>query len=178
MADERLRAWIRQAQADLHAGRAEDGAECHRRYWLQQACEKGIKALGLLLWRGTPADEGLFRHRFLHKHSPLDQLAKEVREDAAVPKSLRFLLREIEAELSRLDGAGLLRRVDGTTPTTDPVDVSYRYPFRANGLDVAPCDWRSADWDSYQGNAIGIAAAIDRFLKAVDNRRLRGRGTT
>jgi hypothetical protein len=51
-------------------------------------------------------------------------------------------------------------------------------PVRTNGLDVAPCDWRAADWDAYQGNAIGIAAAIDRFLKAVDNRRLRGRGTT
>jgi hypothetical protein len=78
--------------------------------------------------------------------------------------------------LGRLDGEGLLRRVDATTPTTDPTATSYRYPFRDDaGRDVAPMDWSVTDWDAYQGNAAGVAAAIERFLRAVENRRKRGR---
>lgn len=61
MADGRLKAWLRQARADLDAGRSQGGDECHRRYWLQQASEKGIKALGLAMWNGPTADEGVFR---------------------------------------------------------------------------------------------------------------------
>jgi hypothetical protein len=121
-----LRAWLRQAESDLNAARGgEPGApECHRRYWLQQACEKGIKALGVLLWRGRAEDTGRFRSDFLHEHSPLKNL-----REPGIPKSLALLLREIEVELGKVDGSGLLSRVDSTTPTTDPRDVSYRYPF-------------------------------------------------
>ena len=151
----------------------EGGEECHRRYWLQQACEKGIKALGLILWRGPASDEGVFRASFLHKHSPLKQL----KSDPLLPKSLRLLLRALETELERLDGAGLLLKVDATTPRTDPTEVSYRYPFvDATGRDVAPVDWTSADWDAYQGNIAGLVASVDRFLRAVENRRQRARG--
>jgi hypothetical protein len=176
MANERLKAWLRQAKSDLDASRA-GGSECHRRYWLQQACEKGIKSLGLVLWSGASGEEGFFRSHFLHKHSPLKQLAAKRAESPPLPKPLRLLLRQIDAELSLLDGEGLLRKVDGTTPTTDPVDVSYRYPFRDGERDVAPCDWGAAQWDVYQGNALGVAAAVERFLKSVENRRLRARGS-
>jgi len=176
MADELLKAWLRQAHADLQAGRSEGSAECHRRYWLQQACEKSIKALGMMLWNGPAADEGLFRAHFLHSHSPLQRLEADVGADPALPRSLQRLLRQIETELSALDGDGLLRRVDGTTPTTDPTGVSYRYPFHdaAKGEDVAPTDWTATEWDAYQGNATGAIAAIERFLRAVENRRKRG----
>jgi hypothetical protein len=106
----------------------------------------------------------------------LKQLATELDNDPSLPKSLRMLLRQIDAELYKLDGEGLLRKVDGTTPTTDPTDVSYRYPFRdSTGRDLAPQDWTTADWDAYQGNAAGVAAVIERFLRAVDNRRQRAR---
>jgi hypothetical protein len=176
MADDRLMAWIRQARADLDAGRAGVGAECHRRYWLQQACEKGIKALGIVLWRGAAAEEGRFRQHFLHRHSPLKQLSAEVAADASLPKSLHLLLRQLDAELGRIDGEGLLRRVDSTTPTTDPTEVSYRYPFKDTaGSDVAPRDWNAAEWDAYQGNRIGVVAALERFLGSIENRRKRGR---
>jgi hypothetical protein len=179
MADERLKAWLRQARSDLQAARDEGGHECHRRYWLQQACEKGIKALGLVLWNGPGADEGAFRGHFLNKHSPLKQLETELGNDPALPKSLRLLLRQIEVELEPLDGEGLLRRIDATTPTTDPTQVSYRYPFRdSSGKEVAPRDWSATEWDAYQGNAPGAAAAIDRFLRSVENRRLRSRERT
>jgi hypothetical protein len=175
MADERLKAWLRQARADLEAGRANAGLECHRRYWLQQACEKGIKALGIVLWCGPTDDEGRFRRHFLYQHSPLKQLASDVGGDASMPKSLRLLLRQIEVELGRIDGEGLLRRVDATTARTDPSHVSYRYPFVESGKNVAPLDWNRADWDAYQGNFVGVSAAIERFLRVVENRRLRGR---
>jgi hypothetical protein len=176
MADDRLRAWLRQARADLEAGRSDGGEECHRRYWLQQACEKGIKALGLILWRGSTSENGVFRGHFLHKHSPLKQLQKDVDNDATLPKSLRLLLRAIESELGQLDGEGLLRKVDATTPTTDPTEVSYRYPFRdSSGQDIAPVDWTPTDWDAYQGNVAGVVASVDRFLRAVENRRQRAR---
>ena len=56
MADENLKSWLRQAHADLEAGGIQASQECHRRYWLQQACEKGIKALGLLLWERSSPD--------------------------------------------------------------------------------------------------------------------------
>jgi hypothetical protein len=162
-----LRAWLRQANSDLAAARADaDGvAECHRRYWLQQACEKGIKALGIVLWAGRPSDDGRFRAAFLHRHSPLRNL-KTVPD---IPRSLAQLLRGIEAEIRSIDGTGLILKVDATTPTTDPIDVSYRYPFvdGRTGRVLAPIDY--ADWDVHQGNFEGVMAAIDRFLKAVRN---------
>ena len=174
MPDERLQAWIRQARADLEAGQAPGASECHRRYWLQQACEKGIKALGLILWAGL-ADDARLRQHFLHRHSPLKQLAAEVAADPAIPKSLLRLLRELEVELRQLDGGVLLRKVDSTTPTTAPTEASYRYPFQDHGVEVAPVDWTAADWDAYQGNFVGVVASVDRFLRLVENRRQRGR---
>jgi len=70
-----MKTWLRQADADLKAGqsRSNDALECHRRYWLQQACEKGIKALGIILWKGN-LDDTDFRKEFLHRHSPLKSL--------------------------------------------------------------------------------------------------------
>jgi hypothetical protein len=176
MADDRLRAWLRQARADLSAGQADGVAPCHRRYWLQQACEKGIKALGLIMWRGHANEDGQLRHYFLGRHSPIRHLETAVAADPAIPRSLRFLFRQLRTELDGLDGAGVLARVDATTPTMDPTDVSYRYPFRDNvGNDIAPVDWTEADWDAYQGNAAGVIAAVERFLRAVENRRVAAR---
>lgn len=131
----------------------------------------------MVLWKGPASDDGVFRGSFLHKHSPLKQLRAELNSDPSLPKSLRLLLREIEAELDGLDGQGLLRKVDATTPKTDPNEVSYRYPFRdGTGRDVAPVDWTSTDWDAYQGNAAGVVASVDRLLRAVENCRQRARG--
>lgn len=168
-----LRAWLRQADSDLAAARAEAGgsAECHRRYWLQQACEKGIKALGIILWAERPADDGRFRADFLHRHSPL----RNLKTVPGIPKSLAQLLKAIEADIGRIDGTGVILKVDATTPTTDLTDVSYRYPFFdvREGRIVAPVDY--ADWDAYQGNIEGVTAAIDRFLRVVRNRAKGGR---
>jgi hypothetical protein len=55
--------------------------------------------------------------------------------------------------------------------------LSYRYPFQdRSGSEVAPQDWMATDWDAYQGNAAGVIAAVERFLKAIANRRQRERG--
>lgn len=167
--------WIAQARADLEASRANMVYECHKRYWLQQACEKGIKALGIVIWRHEPPLDGLFRRYFLHKHSPIAQLKRDLNDNPnpdLVTHSRRFtlLMNQIETELRKLDGGPLLLKVDSTTPTTNPTDVSYRYPFRdsANNL-VAPRDWKTADWDAYQGNTVGVNQAIERLLHSVEN---------
>ena len=170
LAKESIKPWLLQARADLEAGKA-GGQECHRRYWLQQACEKGIKALGILLWAGEPAEDDLFRKHFLHKHSPLQHLKNEFDTHGIPSRALPRLKREIETELGQLDGDGLLRKVDGTTPTTTVGDVSYRYPFQVGDRKVAPCELETIQWDSYQGNAMGVTAAIDRFLRQLENQQ-------
>ena len=178
MADPRtLKAWLVQARADHQAATvAEEGVlDCHRRYWFQQACEKGIKALGLVLWRGPASDEGQFRALVLNRHDPLKRLQKE----PALPRSLWLLLREIETELGHIDNSGLLLRVDATTASTNPTDASYRYPFVDRGGDlVAPATWSASDWDAYQGNEMGVAKAIDRLLSRVEDRIKMERGPT
>jgi hypothetical protein len=168
--------WIYQAQADLDAGRGSTAHECHQRYWLQQACEKAIKALGIIIWNRPPALDGLFGKYFLHKHSPLAHLRHELNQSTDADlvkhkKAFTLLLQQIESELRSLDGGGLLLSVDSTTPTTKPNDVSYRYPFRDSSNNVvAPRDWTITDWDAYQGNAMGVVRAVERFLHVVANR--------
>jgi hypothetical protein len=112
-----LRAWLHQARADHDAasGAAAGSKPCHRRYWYQQACKKGIKALGLVLWSGAPEDEGQFRQLFLHRHDPLKRLQGEPN----LPRSLWSLLREIETELRDIDNSGLLLQVDATTASRE-----------------------------------------------------------
>lgn len=170
-----VKAWLRQARADLEAAEQPLGGmkDCHRRYWLQQANEKCIKALGLIAWQGPSADEAAFKTRFLNKHSPL----KNLKEEAGLPKSLWMLARQIETELAKLDGSGMLLGVDATTPTTSLTDTSYRYPFvDASGQLRAPADWLEADWDSYQGNSQGVIAALRKLLRDLENRVKTERG--
>jgi hypothetical protein len=175
MPQRRADIWIAQARADLEASRVNTGYECHQRYWLQQACEKGIKALGIVIWRPESSLDGLFRKYFLHKHSPIAQLRHDLNGSSdpdLVKNSRRFtlLLKQLEADLGKLDGGTLLLKVDSTTPTPSPTDVSYRYPFRDSTKNlVAPRDWTTTDWDAYQGNAMGIERTIKRFLREVEN---------
>jgi hypothetical protein len=127
-----VRSWIEQAEADLAAARTRgDGiAECHRRYWLQQSYEKAIKALALMKWTGGPRDETEFSKQFLLQHSPLTKVGAT---PTPLSKALRLLARELDAHVRRLDNGGILRQIDATTPTIDPAEVSYRYPFRRDG---------------------------------------------
>ena len=169
------RAWVQQARADLDAALSTGAGarECHRRYWLQQACEKGIKALGLVLWSGDAGDEGQLRAMFLLRHDPLKRLQGE----PELPRSLRLLLRQLEAELAGIDNAGLLLQVDATTATTTFTDPSYRYPFvDGSGALVTPASWTTTEWDAYQGNEMGVRRAIGRLLDVVEDRIRKSRG--
>jgi hypothetical protein len=61
-----------------------------------------------------------------------------------------MLQRQLRAELGGIDGGDIVLRVDATTPTLNPTDVSYRYPFQdleAN-VWVAPCDWDDGRWST------------------------------
>jgi hypothetical protein len=67
--------------------------------------------------------------------------------------------------------------VDATSPSTDPAEVSYRYPFvdARTGTVVAPVDLDTDAWDAYQGNEMGVSRAIGRLLDRVEGRIRRGR---
>jgi hypothetical protein len=78
----------------------------------------------LVSFYGTEPQPTRAAFDFLHKHSPLKQLAADLARIPGLPKALWSLLRQIEAELLSLDGQGMLRRLDATTPTTNPDDVS------------------------------------------------------
>lgn len=160
-----VKAWLDQATADLRAAQAKDDAiaECHRRYWFQQSCEKAIKALGLLRWADTndPALTTELTAVFLKQHAPYDTL----QSSAPKSKAIKALQREIDSFLRQLDNFALLKKLDATRPYFNPSEVSYRYPFIQDGSYVAPCDFEG--WDGYQGNTMGVESAVGKLLKAV-----------
>jgi len=161
---QQVKTWIAQAEADLVAAQvvAAGLGECHRRYWIQQSYEKGIKAYALMRWTGDADHDAEFARLFLLQHSPLKTVL-----DASAPlsKPLHLLAREVEVFVRGLDNADLLLKIDATTPRNDPGEISYRYPFTANGDYVAPASF--GDWDAYQGNVVGVRAAVRRLLGAV-----------
>ena len=159
-----VKTWIEQAEADLvAAGVVTDGVgECHRRYWMQQSCEKAIKALALMRWTGSLGDDAQFTKEFLLQHSPLKAVAEL---NTSLSKPLHLLAREVEAFVRALDNSAALLKIDATTPRNDPAKVSYRYPFIVDGDYVAPASYD--EWDAYQGNQAGAEAAVRRLIGAV-----------
>lgn len=159
-----VRAWLEQAEADLQASRAEgDGTkDCHRRYWIQQAYEKTIKAYALMRWQGNAEEEAEFNRLFLLQHSPLKVVSTAV---TPLSKALHLLARDVEAFVRGLDNSALLVKIDATTPRNDPAEISYRYPFLVDGNYVAPAGYDG--WDSYQGDAVGARAAVSRLISTV-----------
>jgi hypothetical protein len=160
-----VRAWLDQAEADLRASgvQAGDLRECHRRYWIQQSYEKAIKAYALTRWNGAGGDEAQFAKLFLLQHSPLKAVAEA---NQPLSKALHLLARDVDAMVDSIDNSGLLRRIDGTTPRSDPTEVSYRYPFVVvDGAYTAPASYD--DWDRYQGNLLGARSAVSHLLRVV-----------
>jgi hypothetical protein len=156
--------WLLQAEADLRAAEADsDGVtDGHRRFWLQQSYEKGIKAWGLMKWRYNLDDEGQFHHVFLRRHSPFLSID---RTNAPLPKSIHLLQREARAFVNGLAYGGVLMKIDATTPEFDETKVSYRYPFLVDGHHVAPCDYEG--WDAYQGEWAEVRRSVRAFLREV-----------
>jgi hypothetical protein len=161
-----VRSWIDQAEADLAAAKAhgEGISECHRRYWLQQSYEKAIKALALMKWTGGPADDADFARHFLLQHSPLKRVGMS---PTPLSKALRLLARELDAHVRRLDNSAVLLRIDATTPTSNPAEVSYRYPFQRDGEFLAPSSF--GEWDLYQGNFQAAESGVRRLIRGVND---------
>ena len=138
-----VKSWLQQAAVDLKAGKAvsDNVSECHRRYWLQQACEKCIKAFGILLWDEN-IDDSNFKNSFLTKHSPLKNLRERL-VNKELSNQLFTLNRHINSEINSLEGKDILLKIDATTPTTDVHNISYRSPFVNNvtGKVLAPVDY-------------------------------------
>jgi hypothetical protein len=163
---QQVKAWIEQADADLLAARAEsaDLRECHRRYWIQQAYEKAIKAFALMRWNGGVEEHAQFERLFLLQHSPLKTVAET---NTPLSKALHLLEREVQSFVRKnLAGeASTLLKIDSTTPRNAPEEISYRYPFLVDGEYTAPTAYE--DWDGYQGSFMAARGAVERLLRAV-----------
>ncbi len=155
--------WLIQADADLKASEAhaEGIYESHRRYWLQQAYEKAMKAWGLMKWRFNAADEARFHQVFMRRHSPF----LSIDTTNAPPKSIHLLQREAGVFVRRLAYRDVLMKLDATTPELDETQVSYRYPFLEDGNHVAPSLYEH--WDAYQGEAGEVGRSVRRFIQEV-----------
>ncbi|HEX7601229.1 MAG TPA: hypothetical protein VF316_06470 [Polyangiaceae bacterium] len=191
--------WLRQAKADEAASRATGAlAECHRRYFLQQAYEKAVKALALAcLTRKQSKDKQLssaLGEHFLHHHTPWTVFS--TKDDAAWADELRLaygahgptLLRELKLlrqqvavrMQDRADGrvVDAWKQIDGTRPRKAVDAVSYRYPFvdDAHVDGVAPKDWNG--WSEYQGKEDVVRDAVAQLLRrAGDQVRIWNKGT-
>jgi hypothetical protein len=128
-----------------------------------------------LLWsaKSDPEAEKALRMNFLGEHSPLGEFVKYVTtppKKGAHPELVRFRL-QLDAELAGIDRRHVLRRVDATKPSRDPLAHSYRYPFQdASGSFQAPCDCKATEWDAYQGPRATVVRAIERLLDLVEPR--------
>ena len=166
MADfELVECWIRQAEEDLEAAKAEaEGiSENHRRYWFQQSYERAVKAFGLLKYQPGAQEGNLVNRVFLHRHDPLLRLGQE--QVPQLPRGLRLLRREVIAFVDRQDQSEFLRKIDATTATTDISEVSYRYPFLDDGVPTYPSQY--VGWDTYQGGAMAVRSSLERLIRSV-----------
>jgi methylphosphotriester-DNA--protein-cysteine methyltransferase len=177
--------WLKQARADEKASRTAGLAECHRRYLLQQAYEKGVKALALACLTTKQAKDKQFASAlgecFLHHHTPVTVFSNK--DDAAWEEELRAsykgnwekLLRELKTVRRTLATAlgresdkrivDAWQKIDGTRPSKVIDAVSYRYPFIQDAYPdgVAPSEWNG--WAAYQGEADHVRNAVVTLLE-------------
>ena len=180
--------WLRQAKADAAASRVKGQlAECHRRYLLQQAYEKGVKALALACLTKKQGNKKQFASAlgdcFLHHHTPFTVFSTKVdaewaeelrqaygRDWETLLKGLKVLRTEVAKR--RQNGAdaktiAAWKKIDGTRPIKAVNAVSYRYPFvdpaQKFPEGVSPADW--SDWNSYQGVDVVARGAVAELLE-------------
>lgn len=176
--------WLKQAKSDRTASGLVDLPECHRRYLLQQAYEKSVKALGLALLPRKSAKDKRVRAAlgdcFLHHHTPMTIfLAKddttwglELRgayggdwqQILKILKGLRQMIAlnmGAEADTQTVDA---WTKIDGTRPTKKSDAVSYRYPFvdDAHPDGITPHEWTG--WGTYQGEEDVVRRAVDNLI--------------
>jgi hypothetical protein len=143
-----------QARADLRASECPDLPACHRRYWIQQCCEKAVKALGISLWSkplGKPREaDHEFTRRFRLEHSPLAGLDEATKAPGSHLKAFKRLLM---GELRDFPELAALLKVDALAQSANSEKPSLRYPFvdRTTGEWVAPVEWDESDWDRLIG---------------------------
>lgn len=180
------RLWFKQARADAKASAAgHDLAECHRRYLLQQAYEKAVKALALAnLPKRLDADRqfasALGDYLLMH-HTPWtvfsgkndEEWRNELRGAYAARwsellRKLKELRRNVAIQLQRDTDARIVevwKQIDSTRPSRSVDEVSYRYPFvvdeQSDG--IAPVDWDG--WSQYQGAEELVRSAIEELLQ-------------
>lgn len=177
--------WLEQSRADLSAAQSNGAGilECHRRYWLQQAYEKAIKALMLAKLDGpdrrNPQVLLIVRDVLLRSHTPLQDLpSEETREqmrerlEKQYPgqwqrgvKVVYLLVREIKQFIVSQTARGVLERIDDTRPSISADVPSYRYPFFEGDSAITPARWQG--WTAYQGDEAAVVAALTELTAAV-----------
>jgi hypothetical protein len=178
------RTYLQQARADFRACQLQtsDFAECHRRYFLQQAFEKALKSF-LLVKLGVGNEdeqvEFLLRDTILGSHSPLadfppgadlaeleEQLVRRYPKHWERGIKLLKMLRREAAGLIERSGAGpVLRKIDGTRQSIRAQVPSYRYPFFEDRLEITPATWGA--WDTYQGTWHTVVPAVHNLIETV-----------
>ncbi len=177
--------WLEQAKSDEKASAAKQLNECHRRYFMQQAYEKSVKALGLaILTRNQKSDKpfaSVLGDYFLNHHTPLTVLSESVTDDAKndikkrYPKKHEKLIKQLTTfriqlkrrMLDKVDAKveGIWKKIDATRPSKNSSKVSYRYPFLDGAIEIAPCAYNK--WDAYQGSRTDVENAIkELFMRA------------
>jgi hypothetical protein len=179
--------WLQQAKADEAASRAKGAlAECHRRYLLQQAYEKAVKALALACLTKKQRTNKRFASAlgdcFLHHHTPwtvfstMDDAEWKVSLLTAYDKDWAHLLKDLKALRNHVaarlqqgaDAATVTawKRIDATRPSKAADAVSYRYPFvdaKTDPEGVAPSNWKG--WTAYQGDEKSVREAVAELFR-------------
>lgn len=161
-------AWLEQAKADLQAASVlvDENTESHRRYWLQQAYEKAVKAFGLSLLE-SPSEEhrAELRGGFLRHHDPV----RSFEAHPPASKVISALKRRLSTFVRSHPEYPTLDRLEEHKARLDSSSMSYRYPFKRaqDATWIAPA--RFADWSELLGSFDKSREAVRSFVTAVEN---------
>lgn len=173
--------WIAQATSDLGVFEqlaGVEGSASQRWYLLQQAYEKAIKSIGIIVFSPSIPDSTLcrgFKHFFLATHRPLTAIAslnlaalqKQFKREAShVYRALVSFSNQMDAIVGEVHGAEVLRRLDAVHQSFSAEEKSFRYPFFADppdGSPIAPCEY--TDWGVDVGTEKRVHGAVKNVLK-------------
>lgn len=163
-----VRAWLEQARADLLAASVmvDENTESHRRYWLQQAYEKAVKAFGLsLLESPTAAERAELRKAFLGHHDPVQSIEKHAPES----KLIHALKRRVSTFVQSQRDYTALNRIEDHKARFDHTTMSYRYPFKRaqDATWITPAQF--TDWSELLGSFDKSIEAVGSFVNSVEN---------
>ena len=164
MADTKLAdAFLRQAKADFKVAEFVGMPEFAARYFLQQSVEKALKAFGYAKFAGGVGGDRYIDDFFFRRHDPLQKLgAADLRR---LSKNANLLRRAIVLFVESLPERTAIEKIDATSASHDPREISYRYPFQVDAVWTTPAEY--GGWTAYQGGLPQVRTAVRKLLVAV-----------